>query len=379
MKRSIVIAIVLAIAAVAWIGSGQIGASNQPKVGEKPAADLTAAATLPSVRVRVSQAQVHVARIVLRGQTEADRKVNIKAETQGRIAELRAAKGKLVKEGDVLARIDPEERPARLAEAKSLREQRRIEYEAAKRLAEKGFRAETQLAAARAALDAADAGVKFAEIALKYLEIKAPFDGVIVDRFVEIGDFVDVGDQIARVLDLDPLLVVVQVSERDAGRLTDGSLAQSRLVTGQTVEGAISYVSSEADSATRTFRVEIEVDNPSGLLPDGVSAEVQLPLQQVVAHQISPAILTLSDTGAIGVKTVNAADEIVFMPVRIVDEGQAGVWITGLPERVTLVTVGQEFVTEGQKVQPIDEATLSPTTESSGGAVAAGDERDGAS
>ena len=148
---------------------------------------------------------------------------------------------------------------------------------------------------------------------------------------------------------------------------------------GQQIEGAISYVSPEADSETRTFRVEIEVDNPSGLLPDGVSAEVQLPLQQVVAHQISPAILTLSDTGAIGVKTVNALDEIVFMPVRIVDEEKSGVWVTGLPERVVLVTVGQEFVTDGQKVQPVDESTLSPTSQAPGGTFTAGVERDGAS
>lgn len=379
MKRSIFIAAFLALAAVAWVGSGQIGASNQPKVGEKPPADLSATEVVPKVRVRVSQAEMRTSHIVLRGRTEADRKVDIRAETQGQIAELTVEKGQRVAQGETLARIDPEERPARLAEAKSLREQRRIEYEAAMRLSKKGFRAQTQVAAAKAALDAAEAAVKAAETALSETTIGAPFDGLVVDRYAEIGDFVEIGDPIARVLDLDPLLVVVQVSERNAGQVTEGALAQVRLITGQQVEGVISYVSAEADPETRTFRVEIEVANETFALADGVSAEVVLPLQQVAAHRISPAILTLSDSGGIGVKTLGPDNKIVFVPVEVIDEKPDGMWVAGLPERTVLVTVGQEFVTDGQTVQPIDEATLAPFHRPADGAYAAGVEPDDAS
>ena len=371
MKRSLVIAVFLALAAAAWIGSGQIGASNQPKVGEKPPADLSAAEAAPAVRVRVSQAEARTSRIALRGRTEADRKINIRSETQGRIAELNLEKGQHVSAGEVLAQIDPDERPARLAEAKSLREQRRIEHDAATRLNKKGFRAETQVAAAQAALDAAEAAVKVAQMALRETTIKAPFDGLVVDRYVEIGDYVEGGDQIARVIDLDPLLVVAQVSERDAGHIEEGALAQAQLITGQQVEGIISYISSEADAETRTFRVELEVANEGGLLADGVSAEVSLPLRQTVAHRVSPAILTLSDSGGIGVKLLGAENQVVFAPVKIIDEAPEGIWITGLPEHAVLITVGQEFVTEGQQVQPIDETTLTPFKRP-GGAFTAG-------
>ncbi len=379
MKRSFLIAAVLALVAVAWIGSGQFGDSDRPKASEKPPANLSAEETLASVRVRVQQAEVRQARITLRGRTEADRKVNIKSETQGRIVELEAEKGRKLSAGTVLARIAADERPARLVEAKSLLEQRRIEFEASKRLNKKGFRAETQLAAARANLDAARAAVKTAQMAIDDIAIKAPFDGIVVERYVEIGDFVEMGDPIARLIDLDPLLIVVQVSEHDAGRLTAGTLASARLITGQNVEGIVSYISSEADSATRTFRVEAEVENADGKLPDGVSAEVTLPLQQVIAHRVSPAILTLDEAGRIGVKTLGPDNTVTFMPAQVIDEEPAGVWITGLPDRVTLITVGQEFISGGQKVRPIDEETLAPFVHGTGGANTAVLPRDDAS
>jgi len=370
MKRSFFIAIVLALAAVVWIGSGQFGASDRAKVSEKPPADLDAKTSVPSVRVRVQQAEVHQARLTLRGQTEADRKVDIKAETNGRIVELDAEKGGWVSAGKVLARIDADERPARLAEAKSRLTQRRMEFKASKRLNKKGFRAETQLAAARADLDEARAAVKMAQMALDDISLKAPFDGLIVDRYVEIGDFVEMGNPVIRLIDLDPLLIVVQVSERDAGHLTTGTLATARLITGQEVEGIVSFISSEADPATRTFRVEAEVANLDGKLPDGASAEVTLPLRQVTAHQVSPAILTLSDSGLIGVKILGPENTAVFIPVQVIDEEPAGVWISGLPDRVVLITIGQEFIGDGQTVRPIDEKTLAPFVQGAGASTA---------
>ena len=95
------------------------------------------------------------------------------------------------------------------------------------------------------------------------------------------------------------------------------------------------------------------------LVPDGMTADIDLPLQDVMAYRISPAILSLSDEGHVGVKSVNAADEIVFHPVSIVGDDQEGVWIVGLPDRLRLVTVGQDFVSPGQKVVPVDELDAS--------------------
>ncbi len=358
MNRSYVIAAVLAVAAAGWIASGLIAEGGNEPEARKPPADLAGASKVPLVRVRSQVAEMRQAKIILRGRTEAVRTVQVKAETYGRVVTLPIARGDRVEGNQVIAGLAPEDRPAQLKEARSLLEQRRIEYDAARRLSKKGFRAETQLAAAKAALNAAEAAVSRAEVELENLSIRAPFDGLVDERMIEIGDFVETGNPIARVIDLDPILVVAQVSERDVGRLTIGADARARLITGVEVRGRLRFIGAMADPATRTFRVELEVANPKGAIPDGVTAELRIPLESALAHLVSPAILTLTDSGEIGVKTLEADNTVGFLPVKILESGAKGMWIGGPPERVTFITVGQEFVTVGQTVRPVEEGSL---------------------
>jgi membrane fusion protein, multidrug efflux system len=358
MKRSIIFAVVLAIAASAWIASGQFGGSRAQPESQKPPVNLGNLEEAPKVRVRPSRAQDHAVIDLLRGRSEANRRVDIKPETDGRIIELPIEKGSVVAAGDVIARLSQGDRPARLAQAKALLAQRKIEFEADRKLSQKGFRAETQLAATEASLEAAEASVKIAEVELSYTVIRAPFGGVIDDRQVEIGDFVDRGDALARLVELDPMLIVTQVNERDVLRLQVGAPGQARLMSGATVEGRIRHISTVADEATRTFRVELQVPNPDGVISDGMTAEIALPLSLISAHLVSPAILTLSEKGLIGVKSVDENDLVVFHPVSIVDTDKNGVWIAGLPDEVTLITVGQEYVIPGEKVESVPETTI---------------------
>ena len=362
MKRSYLMAGILALAATGWVVSGQVGQDGNPKADRKPPADLTATQIVPTVRVRRLIAQPHQAEVILRGRTEATRKVDVKAETYGRIIELKVEKGDRVEKGAVLARLSPEDRPARLAEAKALRDQRKIEYQASLRLSKKGYRAETQLAGAKAALEAAAAAVTRAQVALRNTTIRAPFDGLMVARAAEIGDFIDKGDPVARIIDLDPVLAVAQISERDRGRVTVGAPARVTLIGDPEVSGEVRFVAAEAEPSTRTFRIEVELPNPAAEIPDGITAEIRLPLGAVAAHQVSPAILTLTDDGTIGVKTLGPDNRVRFHPIQIIGDGTDGVWLSGLPERVTLITVGQEFVAEGQTVRPVDEADLPPAS-----------------
>lgn len=358
MKRSIIFAVLLAIAATAWILSGQFGENAAQPESQKPPADLASLAKAPTVRVRQSVAQDHAVVDLLRGRTEANRMVEIKTETDGRLIELAVGDGSVVKEGDIIARLAPGDRTARLAEARALFAQRKIEYDADKKLSKKGFRAETALAATQASLEAAAAAVKVAEVEFSYTVIRAPFDGVIDDRYMELGDFVDRGDAIARLVELDPIVIVTQVNERAVPGLSLGITGRARMMTGTEVEGQIRHISSVADSATRTFRVEIEVANPQELIADGMTAEIVLPVAQAKAHAVSPAILTLSDSGLIGVKAVDANNRVVFHPVKIVDTDLKGVWVTGVPDQVTLITVGQEYVNVGEEVQPVSESEI---------------------
>lgn len=358
MKRSIIFAVLLAAGAILWIASGQFGDSSAEPEPQKPPADLSALDAAPLVRVRPSTAQPHAIIDLLRGRTEANRLVEIKSETDGRIIELTVDDGTRVSEGEIIARLAPGDRPARLAEAKALLAQRKIEHEANRKLSKKGFRAETQVAATQASLQAAEAAVKIAEVELDYTTIRAPFDGIVDRRMAELGDFVDRADPIAQLVELDPMLIVTQVSERDVRRLSLGAPGEARLMTGETVTGHIRHISAVADEATRTFRVELEVPNPDYTISAGMTAEIGLPLSETPAHRVSPSILTLSDSGEIGVKTVDADNRVVFRPVQIVDTDSDGMWISGLPEEVTLITVGQEYVADGDSVRTVPESAI---------------------
>lgn len=363
MKRSLLFAVLLAVGATLWVLSGQFGDTASAPEAQKPPVDLTALDEAPLVRVRPSTAELHAVIDLLRGRTEANRLVEIKSETDGRIVELTVEDGTRVAAGEVIAKLAPGDRLARLAEAKALLAQRRIEYEADQKLSQKGFRAETQLAASEAELQAAEAAVKIAEVELSYTSIRAPFDGVVDQRMVELGDFVDRGDAVAQLVELDPMVIVTQVNERDVQRLALGTPGRARLMTGDTVAGHIRHISAVADEATRTFRVELEVPNPERSIAAGMTAEIALPLSEVKAHRVSPAVLTLSDAGDIGVKTVDADSRVVFHPVKIVDTDNEGMWITGLPDAVTLITVGQEYVGPGDPVRSVPESEIEKTLE----------------
>lgn len=363
MRSSYVIAGLVALAAIGWIASGslsQLGLADDGAghVATGAPGETAPEAAPPQVRVRTQTAEARSAAIVLRGRTEAVRSVRLRAETRGTVKEIMVEKGAQVSAGDVLVQLSQDDRLARLRQAKALLEQRQIEYTAASQLSEKGYRSDTAVAEARAQLEVAKAALAAMEIDIAYTTIRAPFDGVVDDRPAEIGDFLDVGDPVATIVDLDPILVVGQISERDVGHVAVGHAGTARTVTGEVLEGTIRYISAVADETTRTFRVELEVPNPSRRVMQGISTEIRLPLPPQPAHLVSPAILTLADDGTLGVKLVNEAGIVEFHPAQIVADGPEGVWLAGLPHRATFITVGQEFVTAGQRVEAIAEGAV---------------------
>lgn len=362
IKRSYIIAAVIAALLGAWILSGQIGGS------EESPAEVTAEngqgaqeageSGLIAVRTRTVGAEPRTTRVNVRGRTEAVRSVVVRSEATGSVTEVPIAEGSAVEEGDVMCRLSLNARDARMAEAEALMRQRYLEFDAARKLAEKGHRSETQAAAARASYDAAVALVKQAEVELAHTKITAPFQGILEERLVEVGDYLNVGDPCARVVDLDPLLIVGQVAEMDVNRISAGSQGVARLITGEEVSGHVRYVAKTADQATRTFRVEMEVPNEDLSLRSGVTAEINVPASEVMAHKLPPSILTLADDGSIGVRTVDRNNAVRFYKISILEDTPDGVWVSGLPERVRVITVGQEYVSEGQQVRVVDETAL---------------------
>lgn len=371
IRPSVLISIGLAVGVTAWIASGNMDAlrglaglppapqgagTAAPAAAEDPPAP---AAELGTVQVVESAAQPYVVTLSIFGRTEASRALTVRAETSGTVEEVLVREGDRIDAGAAIARLALDDRLARRARAEALVAQREIEVNAARKLADRGFQSQTRLAEAEANLAEAKADLDAMRVDIANTRISAAFEGVIAARHVEPGDFVQPGTDLVHIVDLDPLVIAVDVSEREVGYVSVGTVAEIELVTGLLLDGVVSRIAPSANPTTRTFRVEIEVDNPDDAVRDGITANVRLPLKRLQAHRVSPALLTLDDGGTVGVKSVDEAGRVAFHPVEIVGDTAGGMWLAGLPSRLRLISVGQTFVSPGETVIAVPDTTLS--------------------
>lgn len=345
----------IALAIALWLMSGQ---GTEEEAPATVAADASAEGDVrTSVRIR-SQSAEEVTRIInVNGKTAPARVVDIDAETDGRVVAIGVERGERLDKGEVIVRLDERDRHARLAQAEATVKQRELEFEARNKLQGQSYVSEAQLQEAAALLDG-QAELARARLDVENMVIRAPFDGALQERMVEIGDYVKTADPIATFVDERKLIVSANVSEFDAHHVFKGNPASARLATGQIVEGTIRYVAPVADEATRTFTVELEVDNTAGAYRGGMTAELMIPAETIFAHKVSPSLLTLDDEGNLGIKTVNELGQVEFHIADIAMSSSDGVWIAGLPHSASIITVGQGFVNEGSVVNTVPEVEI---------------------
>jgi membrane fusion protein, multidrug efflux system len=347
VKKPAVTAVLILLAVLLWVGTGFLTGGEDANGSTAP---VTKADEPFTVQVTRIPAKEYVETIQVRGRTQALRTVELKAEEEGQVIRTPVEKGTLVKKGQVICEIASNAREAQLQQAQALAAQRQLEYNAALELATKGFRSETQVASAKAELDAGAALVRQAEVAVGRTKIRAPFDGLVNDRQVEVGNYLQIGGVCAVILTVDPYLVVGEVSDSQVALIQPGTEAKVNLTTGESMTGKVRYISSAARIETRTYRIEVEVANPDGALRDGTTADIKIPSATIRAHFISPSIMVLKDDGAVGVRAVEG-DTVTFYPVQIVGNEPDGLWVRGLPEDAVVITTGQSFVREGDKVK----------------------------
>ena len=112
-----------------------------------------------------------------------------------------------------------------------------------------------------------------------------------------------------------------------------GTPATVNLATGAAIEGRVRYVRQQASLQTRTFQVEVEIPNRGGNVPAGMSAEIVLHADPVAAVIVPRSVVTLSDKGALGVRTVGDDGTVAFVPVEVVDDTPDGLVLDGVPRR----------------------------------------------
>jgi multidrug efflux system membrane fusion protein len=342
---------IVAVMVLYFVVRGLFGASDREAKATETKNAAAIVKTDPLVQAVMIPEQVKPYAVVMRGRTEAARTVVARAETAGVVAATPAREGAWVPKGTVLCRLAVDARQASLDQARANMKSRQLQREASSRLADKGFRSPTQVLQDQANLDAASASVRQAEVALDQVNIRAPFSGVFDNRDAEVGTYLAPGQPCGTMIELDPLLIVGDVSETETSRVHVGAPAVATLVSGQMVTGQIRYVARDADPATRTYRVEIQARNPGGAARSGLSAEVRLSAGAGPAHLVPQTALVLNSAGQQGVRYVLPDNRVGFAPVQVIDEGAGGVWVSGLRGPIRLITVGQSYVSEGQKVR----------------------------
>jgi len=305
----------------------------------------------PAVTVVALQSQQQpVARgIVLRGQTEASRAVDAKSEATGLVISQPIRKGTNVNKGQLLCKLDPGTLEASLTEAKARLAEAEAKNAVSSSLVSKGYASETQAIGRKAALEGAEAALKRIQKQIEKLEITAPFAGLLESDTAEFGALLLPGAPCATVIALDPIKLVGFATEQQVSRISVGSPAGARLVDNTELSGQVTFISRRADKQTRTFRVEITVPNADLAIRDGSTAEIYIALAGDQGHLLPQSSLTLDDTGRLGVRT--AIDgKAKFFPVAIINDSPDGVWVTGLPPKIDVIVVGQEYVVDGRRV-----------------------------
>lgn len=345
LARPAVAVTVIAVLVMVWISSGRF-------TGDRGLDDDVRADRFMTVAVEHSRQQAIEQLLTLQGEITPFQTVTVRAETAGQIASLHVDRGTDVSQGQLLLRIDPGEREARLRQQEAELARARRDHEAVQSLSAGGLAAQLQLDTAAATLRAAEAALESIQRDLQRTTVYAPVDGILERQLVERGEWVPVGEELFDIVVNDPLKAVVDIPQHRIGVVQRGNPARVRPVgSTQEIEGRISYIARVANPVTRTFRVEVDISNPDRALPAGTSAQVIIPTAVTQAHRVSPALLGLDDEGNVGLKVVDDDNLVHFYPVTVVRSDSLGLWVTGLPPETQIITAGAAFVRAGEEVR----------------------------
>jgi multidrug efflux system membrane fusion protein len=344
----VVVGVIVALVLGYLLARPFLGGAHKSAAAEAAAATPAA---LPLVEATLTPEAQHPYAIVVRGRTQAARTVIVRAETSGVVAQTPILQGTAVKAGTVLCRLAVDARQASLDEASANLRAKQLQMQASASLQAKGYISQSQVMTDRANLDAASASVRQAEVALNQVNIRAPFAGVFDHRDAEIGAYLSPGQPCGTMIELDPLLIVGDLPETEASKVKVGAAATARLVSGEVVQGHVRFVARDADPTTRTYRVEIVAANPGYKTGSGLSADIRIGGGVGPAHLVPVSALVLDSAGRQGVRYVMADNRVAFAPVTVLEQAPQGVWVAGLNGETRLITVGQAYVSEGQRVR----------------------------
>lgn len=353
MNKSIFLAIAVIVSLGLWMASGaDTNANEQDQQAEpKQAKPLMKVSVLES---KISDVQRFV---TVQGQVEANRTVDIRVEVDGRISELPVSEGERIAKGTSIIKLSADYRLKQLAQAKAVLRQRNSDLSASKKLKKRGLIAENRLIADQAAVQTARAQLAIIQHEVDSAKVFAPFAGVLNARTVEMGDYLQKGSSIGTLVDDTVLKVTGQVPQQNVGDLQLNEAVQLTLSNGDTAFGNLSFISRVADSQTRSYRVEVSLENPELRRLIGLTASLKLPLGTAKGHLLPSSVLGLDSNGELEVKILDENNRVTIAKVSIIRTDKSGFWLEGLADNVKVITQGKDFVSEEQLVEPVLESS----------------------
>ena len=360
LKASYIVAAIFTVFLAAWMLQGEVQLGGQVAADEQAPtiAEREQNQTKSLFRVTVAELkpQMREETVLIRGRTRANAIVPVRAETGGILEQRFVNKGDKVEQGQLLCKIEAGAREAALSSAMAQLHQAQEDHSANEKLAEKGFASKTKMRQLKFGLDAAKAQVAQAKLELSRVEVKANASGIVQDPIAEVGDVLTAGGTCVTLIDSTTMYFVGQVNEQTIHKLKTGMNAGVQLVGGEQIIGKVAYIAPSADPSTRSFLVEIQLGASQTQVRDGLTATAGVLLPPLQAFKISPSWLTLADNGDVGIKYVDENDTVQFQMVKIISQSNEGFWISGPEPGTRVVTLGQEFVSTGELVEPVPHA-----------------------
>ena len=342
--NKLVLSIIFSVLLVIWLASG---ADIERQIGTQ----LVAPSAVFQVDSFASEAQLHQRSVTLRGRIDADKSVMLRSKISGQVVSTYFREGEAVAEGDVICELELGDREIAAERAASAVRLAEIEYRGSLQLRSGGLQSELAMANAEDRLAAARLAKQQADLALEYTKIRAPFDGIVESLNAEKGAYLRPADVCAQILDVTPFIFSGLVSEDVVRFLAPGIEGQVRVEGLEPRTAQLRFVAHQADQVTRNYQVEAIIeDEQTSAVRAGLTAALTIPLNELLAHRIPSSIISLDANGQLRVKAINEPNEVVYYFVDLVDETREGIWVTGLPDRVRLITTGSEFVAEGDVV-----------------------------
>lgn len=353
MNKNIRLALLFLSIIIIWFSSGFLSGTTADSALER-------SQSLTVVQVVESEQQLFNPNVSLRARTEANRVVNVLAQISGRVTAVLVEEGLAVEAGQGICEIEAEDRHLRLAQAQASLDNAEIAYRGAMKLKAGGLQSELAISQAKVSLTTAKTQLKRAQLNVKNLQIRAPFNGIVENRPVEVGDFVTPGSLCATVVELNPLKIEALATESEVGDLRIGDTGIVTIDGHDQQVAKITYLARRANPSTQGYRIEGELANPDLHLRAGVSAQLDIKTSAINGHLVPASTILLNDFGQTVIRVLDEQHIAKTVGVTVVGETQKGVWVTGLPAKAVIVTVGQNYIIDGESVEPVYPANETP-------------------